>query len=238
MSSPSDDAALVKAEVIDVDESKSKVSSAKVKVSNVVAEIPKTVVDVNEAKKLRSRIWSLVYPYSQWMFFGLVGSAMVGGAFPLWGLLLAQTQSMFYLTDTNELRHESVIVAERFFMLGIDCLIGYTLLYFCVGLLGHRIVTKLRSDLFESFFRREIGFFDDEKNSVGALTTSLAEDTRLVHECTGETFANQLQALFTLLAGLLIGFTASWKITMVVLATFPLNIASAAIKMKDRSGQQ
>jgi ABC-type multidrug transport system fused ATPase/permease subunit len=40
----------------------------------------------------------------------------------------------------------------------------------------------------------------------------------------GETFANQLQALFTLAIGLIIGFTASWKISLVVIATFPINV--------------
>ena len=41
---------------------------------------------------------------------------------------------------------------------------------------------------------------------------------------TGETLSNQLQACFTLLVGLIIGFTASWKITLVVIATFPVNV--------------
>ena len=35
----------------------------------------------------------------------------------------------------------------------------------------------------------------------------------------------------------MIGFTASWKITLVVLATFPISIASSAVQMKTRSGQ-
>ena len=40
----------------------------------------------------------------------------------------------------------------------------------------------------------------------------------------GETFSNQLQAVFTLAVGLIIGFTASWKISLVVIATFPINV--------------
>lgn len=40
----------------------------------------------------------------------------------------------------------------------------------------------------------------------------------------GETFSNQLQAVFTLAIGLIIGFSASWKISLVVIATFPINV--------------
>jgi ABC-type multidrug transport system fused ATPase/permease subunit len=91
--------------------------------------------------------------------------------------------------------------------------------------------------MFESLMRRDIAFFDDENNAVGNLTTQLADDARTVHKATGETFSNQLQACFTLLVGLVIGFTASWKITLVVLATFPINIAAGAMRMAERSGQ-
>lgn len=104
--------------------------------------------------------------------------------------------------------------------------------------MGQRICAKLRSDIFESYIRRDVGFFDDERNAVGTLTTRLADDSRIIHEATGETFSNQLQAMFTLTVGLIIGFTASWQISLVVLATFPLNIVASAIKMKAREGQQ
>ena len=46
------------------------------------------------------------------------------------------------------------------------------------------------------------------------------------HVDVGETFSNQLQAVFTLAIGLIIGFTASWKISLVVIATFPINVCT------------
>jgi hypothetical protein len=36
-----------------------------------------------------------------------------------------------------------------------------------------------------------------------------------------ESLSNQFQAFFTLLSGMIIAFTASWKIALVVIATFP-----------------
>jgi ABC-type multidrug transport system fused ATPase/permease subunit len=147
------------------------------------------------------------------------------------GLLLASVQNIFYYTDLQRLRDESVVIAIRFVLLGIMCFIGYILQYYCIAQVGQRISTVLRSAMFESLMRRDISFFDYESNAVGTLTTRLADDTRTVHEATGETFSNQLQAVFTLLVGLIIGFTASWKITLVVIATFPINIAAGAARM-------
>ena len=52
--------------------------------------------------------------------------------------------------------------------------------------------------MFESFMRRDIGFFDDENNAVGTLTTQLADDARTVHHATGpltSMFDNYVQVI-------------------------------------------
>ena len=85
---------------------------------------------------------------------------------------------------------------------------------------------------------RNVGFFDMDKNQSGKLTTQLSDDSRIMHKATGEAVAKQLQALFTFVVGLIIGFQASWKIALVTLATFPCNIIAGAIQMAAVSGQQ
>lgn len=52
----------------------------------------------------------------------------------------------------------------------------------------------LRSDAFEAIVRREIGFFDQEENAVGTLTTRLSDDSRLVAKTSGVSTARQFQA--------------------------------------------
>jgi ABC-type multidrug transport system fused ATPase/permease subunit len=41
----------------------------------------------------------------------------------------------------------------------------------------------------------------------------------------------QLHAFFTLIIGIIVAFTASWQISLVVLATFPANIIAGTIQM-------
>jgi ABC-type multidrug transport system fused ATPase/permease subunit len=76
------------------------------------------------------------------------------------------------------------------------------------------------------------------RTHTGTLTTRLSDDSRIVHKAFGEALAKQLQAVFTLLIGLALGFSASWKIAFVVIATFPINIAASAIQMQAIAGQQ
>ena len=70
------------------------------------------------------------------------------------------------------------------------------------------------------------------------MTTRLADDSRTINKAFGESLAKQLQASFTLLIGLALGFSASWQIALVVLACFPLSIVSSAIQMQAIAGQQ
>ena len=182
-----------------------------------------------------------LYPHytsiSRWLVAGFLGAAMVGITFPLWGLLLADVQSIFYLHDTQRLRNESATNAEYFIELGVCSLLGFIIQNYCVAQVGERVTSVLRSQLFESILRREIAYFDDEKNSVGALTVRLSDDPRYIHEATGESFANQLQALCTLIVGLSIGFSATWKVSLVVLACFPISVAAGALRSaRNRQG--
>jgi ATP-binding cassette subfamily B (MDR/TAP) protein 1 len=193
--------------------------------------------DVKEKGQLKRKIWKLMRPFWYWIALGLFGSLLVGASFPIWGLLLAQFQSAFYLTDTDEMRAESVVTSEYFILLGVMCLVGNIVQQFSIAQAGERAATVLRSMLFESFIRREISFFDKEENGAGSLTTRLADDARKIVQATGVNLASQLQAIFTLFVAMIIGFTASWRISLVVLATFPITIFAGIISARFTVGQ-
>lgn len=67
--------------------------------------------------------------------------------------------------------------------------------------MGERVSCRIRSELFESLLRRDISFFDREENSIGRLTTLLADDSRTVNKAFGDTLARLMQGFFTILVG-------------------------------------
>jgi hypothetical protein len=50
-------------------------------------------------------------------------------------------QNIFYFNDTQALRDASALAAIRFVLLGLDTLIGYILMYYCIAQVGQRIST-------------------------------------------------------------------------------------------------
>ena len=61
---------------------------------------------------------------------------------------------------------------------------------------------------FRSILRQHIGFFDDNKNSTGVLTTKLATDATLVQALTTQRVSVIIQNVATAVAGLVIAFVA------------------------------
>lgn len=205
--------------------------------SNINA-VDKPEISKEEAKKIGRKVWGLISRYPAWLITGFLGSLFFGAVFPCWGYLLARTQNMFYLADPDAIREKARLYA--FYYILIAGVAFFSSIFQFAGLLGmgEKIAMYLRSEMFEALLRRNIAFFDYEENGVGTLTTTLADDSRTVNKAFSESMAKQFQAFFTLSIALGLGFSASWKIALVVLACFPLSIVASAIQMQAISGQQ
>lgn len=83
-----------------------------------------------------------------------------------------------------------------------------------------------------------MAYFDDPTNAVGNVTLRLSGDSELVNKATGDSFAKQLQAISTVVIGVAIALSASWKVTLVILSAFPLCVFIAVARMRILSGQQ
>jgi ATP-binding cassette subfamily B (MDR/TAP) protein 1 len=201
-------------------------------------DIEEAKVSDVEAAELTKKIRGLLMKHPVWIAVALVGAGTFGAMFPVWGLILARTQDMFYNTNTDEMRDEASEVSLQFLGLGCVALVFSTLQFWGSAQVCERVSMRLRSDLFEALVRREIGFFDPEENSAGALLARLSDDSRCVTKAMGDSIPRMLQAFFTLAVGLGLGINASWKIALVVLATFPVSIFASALQMAAFAGQQ
>ena len=196
------------------------------------------VVELSDSKKseLRTRIWGYILQHRLWLVAAVLGAATFGAVFPVWGLILSVSQDMFFLSDTDEMRDRGATLALLYIALSVTCVVSCLFQYWGTAHVGERVMLQLRSEMFESVIRREISYFDRPENSVGALTTRLSEDARLMQRSAAESLAKLMQAVFTLLIGIVLGMLASWQIALVVLATFPLNIIASGIQMAAMAG--
>jgi len=101
---------------------------------------------------------------------------------------------------------------------------------YCFGLLGERLVRRVRAAAFGSLLKFEVSWHD--KHAAGAVTAALGADAYLLKSATGTVLALNVQNLIGLCAGLGIAFAASWQITLVVLALAPLMAVGGALQVR------
>ena len=213
-------------------------------VYNSVASLATDVTEEEEtiskevAAKASARIWAIIREQTGWMLVASVCALIFGGLMPAWGMLMSYAQNMFFLSDPGEIRDRAALYAYLFIMCAVLALITATGMYYACAQVAERLSIQLRSSMFEALMRREIAFFDREENGTGALTTQLSDNSRVVNKAFGENFARQLQAVASLLVGVILGLDASWKIALVMIATLPLNIFAGVIQSQTYSGQQ
>ena len=79
---------------------------------------------------------------------------------------------------------------------------------------------------------QEIGWFDRDENTSGAITTRLSSDATTVRGASGDVLGIFIQNIVTLVAGYVVAFTSGWKMTLVVTAVLPLIVFSSFLQMR------
>ena len=83
---------------------------------------------------------------------------------------------------------------------------------------------------------QEVGWFDEERNSSGALTTRLADDAAKVQGATGTRLGTLMETTIGMLASIVVAFVYSWVLTLLILAVVPLVLIASALEVKALSG--
>lgn len=78
----------------------------------------------------------------------------------------------------------------------------------------------------------EISWFDRTENSTGAICSRLSSDATSVRNLVGESLALLVQNIATAIAGLIIGFGASWQLSLIIMIMVPLIGLNGYLQMK------
>ncbi|KAF3938618.1 hypothetical protein ABW19_dt0202138 [Dactylella cylindrospora] len=162
------------------------------------------------------------------MFTGIILCIIAGGGYPVQSVLFAKSLAALSLnreTQMDEIRDEVNFWSAMYIMLAATQLIGYTGQGIAFAICSERLIRRVRIQAFRTLLRQDIGYFDDERHSSGALTSLLSTETTYLAGLSGVTLGTISIVLTTLVASFILSLAIAWKLGLVVIATIPILVA-------------
>ncbi|KXS12912.1 P-loop containing nucleoside triphosphate hydrolase protein [Gonapodya prolifera JEL478] len=167
------------------------------------------------------RVMQLNTPEYGFMIIGSIAAGTMGVVFPVSSLLFSGMASTFATTG-DDLRNGSRLYTLMFFAMGVVNGAAFFINLFFFSLSGEGLVMRIRESYFRALLYQEIAFFDHPRRSTGALTAKLAEDATQVKGLFGQMLGVLVEFVASIVSGSIIAFFNGWKLTLAILAVFPL----------------
>uniref|UniRef100_A0A8D2NIG0 Bile salt export pump n=1 Tax=Zonotrichia albicollis TaxID=44394 RepID=A0A8D2NIG0_ZONAL len=189
-------------------------------------KIPQNESVVEEDAKPVSFTRILKYNASEWPYLvlGSLAAAVNGAVNPLYALLFSQILGMEYTSAFRSAQISAMLLCQT---RGL----GYTF-----AKSGELLTRRLRKIGFQAMLGQDIGWFDDRKNSPGALTTRLATDASQVQGATGSQIGMIVNSFTNIGVAMIIAFYFSWKLSLVIMCFLPFLALSGAVQAKMLTG--
>uniref|UniRef100_A0A8C7VH45 ATP-binding cassette sub-family B member 5 n=1 Tax=Oncorhynchus mykiss TaxID=8022 RepID=A0A8C7VH45_ONCMY len=220
---------------------KNSISSGRVEMKPTRRKSKKSKKDKKEKKPDEApdipftRILALNKPEWPYMLVGTLSSLVGGAVYPCVAIIFAKIIGVFSEVDPEVKRQKTMMFSLLFLLIGGVAFVTYFLKGYMFGKSGELLTMRLRRQVFHAMMRQEIGWFDDNNNAVGVLTTRLATDASLV-KGVSTMLGLATNTVCALTIAIVVAFIHSWQLTLLILACVPFLIGANFIQMRAMAG--
>ncbi|XP_020206716.1 ABC transporter B family member 15 [Cajanus cajan] len=171
------------------------------------------------------RLLALSAPEWKHVVLGCLNAMVFGAVQPVYAFTMGSTILMYFNTD-----HEEIVRKTRFYSFCFLGLFAVSFLsnigqHYCFGYMGEYLTKRVRENVLSKILTFEVGWFDLDENSSGAVCSRLAKDANVVRSLVGDRMALLVQTFSAVLTAYTMGLIISWRLSIVMIAVQPVIIA-------------
>ncbi|KAB1211633.1 ABC transporter B family member 15 [Morella rubra] len=211
-----------------------------------------TTEDSIEEKKFPApsfrRLLALNLPEWKQACLGSLGALLFGAIQPIYAFSMGSTISVFFLKNHDEMKDKIRIYSLCFLGLGVFSLLINIIQHYNFAYMGEYLTKRIREKMFSKILTFEVGWFDQDENSTGAICSRLAQDANVVRSLVGDRIALLLQTFSAVAVACTTGLVIAWRLAVVLIAVQPIvtvclytrsvlmkSMSSKAIKAQEES---
>lgn len=169
------------------------------------------------------RIFRFIKPYRLQYILGFGFLVLSTGTTLSFGLIIKEVTKVLERKSTYTINE---IILFFVGILVIQAVFSFSRIYFFAQV-SERSMADVRRAVYSKIITLPVSFF--EKRRVGELTSRISADVSQLQDVLSLTLAEFFRQIATLLVGTAIILYVSWKLTLFMLATFPVLIISAIV---------
>ncbi|KAJ7542537.1 hypothetical protein O6H91_10G110600 [Diphasiastrum complanatum] len=165
---------------------------------------------------------------SEWRFglLGGMGAILAGAETPFFAFGITQALVTFYDPNVSYQKREITKISLVFSGATVATVLFFVLQHYFFGIMGERLTMRVRRMMFTAILRNEIGWFDREENNSSLVASRLSYDATMVKAAVSDRLSTLMQNLSLIITGFVLSFVLQWRLTIIILALFPLMISA------------
>lgn len=181
-----------------------------------------------------SSFWRLAKMNSpEWAYalIGSIGSMVCGSMSAFFAYVLSAVLSIYYAQDPKYMTRQ--IGKYCYLLIGVSsaALLFNTMQHLFWDVVGENLTKRVREKMIASILRNEIAWFDREENTSARIAARLALDAHNVRSAIGDRISVIVQNSALLLVACTAGFVLQWRLTLVLIAVFPLVVGATVLQV-------
>ncbi|MBA0842084.1 hypothetical protein Goarm_001930 [Gossypium armourianum] len=170
------------------------------------------------------RLLALNLPEWRQAIMGCLSAILFGAVQPVYAFSLGSTVSVYFLTDHNEIKEKTKIYALCFLGLSVFTLLINVGQHYNFAYMGEYLTKRIRERMLSKILTFEIGWFDQDENSSGAVCSRLANDANALRSLVGDRMALIVQTMSAVTIACTMGMVIAWRLAIVMIAVQPIII--------------